>query len=383
MNAVDLARQYHDNFSRFASDLYPGVYTLDRCRELAELAIQIRARAAEKHSFIAAHNYLPPEFHELADLVGDSLELSREVDRRKAPRVDFQSVFFMGATAKIISGDKTRVFVPDTPDALGCSLVFGTNHAWIEKWKRLHPNGVVITYINSDAYLKSISDYICTSGNTDRVIAVAAKEHPTSQILVCPDKFLGYVMRTKAANQFGVDPKRVDVYMESFNGFHACCYVHEKIGEHVIENAMDDDPDAELIIHPECGCANSCLMKLNAGVIPKERAYFLSTSQMLERARVSPAKRFLIATESGMIYRLRKAMPEKEFVPVSDQAVCKFMKANSFEKLLVSLEQDRIEIVLCDDCCDPRNPISNEREVHIQKSIAAQAKLGINRMLAI
>ena len=120
-------------------------------RQLAEQAVQIRRLAAEKHSTIVAHNYLFPEFHELADKVGDSLGLSFYVRDRRAARVDFESVYFMGATAKMITGDATRVFVSDRPAALGCSLVFGTDHEWVERWKARHPHGLLITYVNSDA----------------------------------------------------------------------------------------------------------------------------------------------------------------------------------------------------------------------------------------
>lgn len=384
MKAKALASQWYELFNTFADDLYPGRYTPEKCRELAELAVAILAKADEKNALIVAHNYLLPEFHELIEdksLIGDSLGLSLEVARRKAPRVDFQSVFFMGATAKIISPE-SRVFVPDTPQVLGCSLVFGTSHRWIENWKRQNPDGIVVTYVNSDVAMKAMSDYICTSRNTHLVIAAAAKQFPGRRILVAPDKFLGAVMRQKAA-QLGVDPSLVDIYSYAHDGWNACCYVHEKIGDHVLEDQLDADPDAELIIHPECGCANTCLLKLEAGIIPRERAYFLSTSQMLERASTSSAKRFLIATELGMIYRLRKALPEKEFVPVSQDARCRYMKECTLEKLLTELETDRLEIVLCDDCCHPQFPYQDEQVIHIPRSAAAAARVGIDRMLAI
>ena len=151
MDAHRLAAEWYELFSRYAADLYPGRYTQDTCRQLAEQAVQIRRLAAEKHSTIVAHNYLFPEFHELADKVGDSLGLSFYVRDRRAARVDFESVYFMGATAKMITGDATRVFVSDRPAALGCSLVFGTDHEWVERWKARHPHGLLITYVNSDA----------------------------------------------------------------------------------------------------------------------------------------------------------------------------------------------------------------------------------------
>lgn len=375
-----LARKYYERFSRFAADLYPGRYSFEMCLELAEMEAQIRRLAAEKKSTIVAHNYLYPEFHEIADMVSDSLSLSFFVRDAKAERVDFESVAFMGQTAKMITGDATRVFISDYPEVLGCSLVFGTDHAWIEAWKA-RTGGVLVTYINSDPYMKSISDYIGTSSNTDKVIVHAAREYPGRKILVLPDRFLGYVMKAKAIEQ-GVDPDLIEIY-EIFKGHNrASCYVHEAIPSDSVELALAEYPEADLMIHPECGCAASCMLKIQKHEIPDTRAYLLSTEGMVRHARSSKARLFVVATEKGMIYRLRKELPEKEFIPVSYNAQCRYMKENTFEKLLESLTQDRIEIVLCDDCCDPRNPYQDELVTHIPRSVARDAKLAIQRMLA-
>lgn len=395
--ASNLARQWYERINRPAADLYPGRYTDDVCRTLAEQALEILALLREKRSTLLVHNYLTPEFHELVRLaaeeglpayVGDSLGLSLRARDARATRVDFASVFFMGATAKLITGDATRVFVPDDPRTLGCSLVFGTDHAWLDRWKEVNPDGVVITYVNSDAYTKSRSDFVSTSRNTDRIIVEAARQFPGRRILVLPDKYLGYVMRARAielaaAQGVALDPDDVEVYAHAHGGFRAACYVHEQIGERGVEDALDAYPDAELLIHPECGCASSCLVKLHAGIIPKNRAYFCSTEGMLEHARASPAQRFIVATEMGMVYRLRQELPEKQFLPVSAAAICGYMKANTFEKLLRSLREDRVEIALCDDCCDPRAPYEDGTCVHIPRSTAARAKVAIDRMLEI
>ena len=388
MEAQRLAAEWYDRFSRYAADLYPGRYTHERCVQLAEQAVAIRRLAAEKRSTIVAHNYLYPEFHELADQVGDSLGLSFYVRDRHAARVDFQSVYFMGATAKMITGDATRVFVPDRPQALGCSLVFGTDHEWLERWKARHPDGMLVTYVNSDAYTKSISDFICTSRNTDKIIVHAVKTFPGRPILVLPDKFLGLVMKqraleTLAQERVSVDPDSIEVYTHTKDEWSACCYVHEKIGDRGVEMMMEEHPDAELMIHPECGCASSCLYKLHAGVIPRGKAYFLSTEGMVEHARRSETRKYIVATEKGMVYRLRKECPEKTFLPVSVDAECRYMKANELDKLLASLRDDRLEVVLCDDCCDLRRPYEDERVIHIQRSVAARARIGIERMLSV
>lgn len=382
MDIKELGLHWYELFNRHAEDLYPGRYTRERCLLLAKQAFEIKRLAAQKSSTIVAHNYLYPEFHEIADKVGDSLGLSFFVRDRGATRVDFESVFFMGATAKLITSDATRVFVPDYPDIIGCSLVFGTNHAWLEDWKHENPEGIVITYINSDAYTKSLSDYISTSRNTAKIIVHAAHENPGRKILVLPDKYLGFVMKSIAVEQ-GVNPDLIEVYEERFGEHWAACYVHAEIGPDASEIALLDHPDAELMIHPECGCASSCLLKLRNGEIPRAKAYFLSTEQMVEHARRSTVRKFLVATEKGMVYRLRKEMPEKEFLPVSMQAECRYMKANTFEKLLRSLREDRLEIVLCNDCCDPKNPYQDEHVIHIPRSVAERARLAIDRMLTI
>lgn len=379
----NLALRWYELFNQHADDLYPGRYTYGFCLTLAELAEEITAKAREKNSTIVAHNYLFPEFHELADHVGDSLGLALTVRDSGAQRVDFQSVEFMGETAKLINGDNTRVFVQDTPEQLGCSLVFGTDHAWIEKWKEDNPDGVVITYVNSDAYTKALSDYVCTSANTDKILAHAMKLNPGKRVLLLPDKYLGYVMVAKAAEEFGINPFLVDVYTHEHNGCEAACYVHAKIGKDTPERMLKLYPDADLLIHPECGCANSCLLKVKQGVIPHGRAYFLSTSQMITAAQQSSAPRLVVATEKGMIYRLKKEVPDKVFIPVSDDAQCKYMKRNTFEGLLRSLQEDRHEIIICDDCCDPKNPVVDEQFIHIPRSTAQKAKVGITRMMEI
>lgn len=379
MNARELAKEWYEKFNRFAGDLYPGRYTPEFTQHLAELAAEIRELARSKNSTIVAHNYLYPEFHEIADKVGDSLGLSLYVRDKGAERVDFESVYFMGATAKIIIGDATRVFVADSPRVLGCSLVFGTDYRWIEKWKERNPGGIVVTYINSDAYVKSISNYVSTSRNTAPVLKKAHELNPDKKILFVPDKYLGWVMRSMA----GLSPDVVEVYDYSHDGFNASCYVHEKVNPKALEIAMDEHPDAELLIHPECGCASTCLYKVQQGEIPQGKSYFLSTEQMIWHAKSSKAQEFIVATEKGMIYRLRKEAPGKIFYPVSDLVVCDYMKANTLEKLLRSLKEDRLEIILCDDCCDPKKPYQDEKAIHIQKSIAEKAKIAIDNGIAI
>ena len=386
-----LAIRYYDNFSRFAEDLYPGRYTFPACRELAEQGIETQRLSGEKGSLKLVHYYQRPEFHEIADKMGDSLALSMFARDQQAKRVDFLAVAFMGQTAKIITGDQTRIFISDGTRALGCSLVFGTNHAWVENWKRENPGGVIVTYINSDPYTKALAEYESTSRNTDKVIAHAVKNNPGQKILFMPDRFLGIVMKTRAlrlleAEGVHVDPNLIEIYDQKFGGFNACCYVHEKLGNDSILVAMAENPDAELMIHPECGCSSFCLMQVEEGTIPHGKAFFLSTEQMIQRAIASSAKKFIVATEAGLVYALRKRLPDKTFIPVSTNAHCDFMKGNTFEKLIRSLREDRLEIVICNNCprcLDPTTPYEDENVIHIPRRIAEAAKAGIDRMLAI
>ena len=342
---------WHERFNRFAGDLYPHRYTRDYVTDLVEIGHEVLSLAREKNSLIVAHNYQYPELQEVAEEVGDSLGLSQYVAGRESERVDFCGVWFMGETAKTIVGDRSKVYMPDKP---GCSLVESIEHLRIEAWVDRNPGGVVVSYINTDARTKALSDYICTSRNAAQVLEHAAREHPGQRILFLPDKYLGAV----ALSQTDVDPGRVDLY-------DGACHVHAKIGERAIEEAFDRHPDADLLIHPECGCSSSCLSKTVHGASPYKRAYYLSTSGMLRHAESSANQEFVVATEMGMLYRLRRALPEKTFHPVSENAVCEYMKMNTLEKLLRSLQDDRIEVIV-----DPQ--IREKAQAAIQRMLTIQ-----------
>ncbi len=342
---------WHENFNRFAGDLYPGRYTRDYVKQLAEIGRQVLSLAREKGSLIVAHNYQYPELQEVAESIGDSLGLSQYVAKQQAARVDFCGVWFMGETAKTIVGDRAKVYMPDRP---GCSLVDSIDHLRIESWRKNNPDGVVISYINTDALTKAMSDYICTSRNAAQVMAHAAREHPGQRILFLPDKYLGAV----ALAQTRIDAKQVDLY-------DGGCHVHVKIGDHALEKAHDRYPDAELLIHPECGCASACLSKIMHHASPYQRAYYLSTEQMIEHAKTSPAKEFIVGTEMGMLYRIRKELPGKTFHAVSPEAMCEYMKMNTLEKLLDSLEKDRIEVIV-----DPE--VQQKAQQAIQRMLTIQ-----------
>ena len=342
---------WYDEFNRHAGDLYPGRYTREFVDELIAAGRKVRDLVPRKRSLVVAHNYQFPELQESAAQVGDSLGLSRYVAAQDSPRVDFCGVWFMGETAKTIVGDRAKVYMPDRP---GCSLVESIDYAKIVHWKRRNPDGIVISYVNTDAGTKAASDYICTSRNAAKVLDHAARRNPGKRILFLPDKFLGSV---SIAQSRVADPTLIDLY-------DGCCHVHAKIGETALEEAFDRRPDAELLIHPECGCAAHCMSKVMQGNSPYQRAFFLSTEGMIRHAQASPAKEFIVGTELGMVYRLRREIPGKTFHPVSAEATCEYMKMNTLGKLLASLENDEIEVTV-----DPE--------------IAGKAQLAIDRMLTI
>ncbi len=342
---------WYDGFNRDAGDLYPGRYTRDFVQELVETGRKVEELIPEKQSLVVAHNYQFPELQEIATEVGDSLGLSQYVAERNTPRVDFCGVWFMGETAKTIVGDRAKVYMPDRP---GCSLVDSIDYAKIVNWKGSNPDGIVISYVNTDARTKAISDYICTSRNAAKVLDHAAKENPGKRILFLPDKFLGSVSISQSKL---VDATLVDLY-------DGCCHVHAKIGETALDEAFDRYPEADLLIHPECGCASHCMSKVMQGNSPYQRAFFLSTEGMIRHAETSPSKEFIVGTELGMVYRLRREIPDKAFYAVSPDASCEYMKMNTLAKLQASLENDEIEVTV-----DPE--------------IAGKAQLAIDRMLTI
>jgi quinolinate synthase len=341
---------WYERFQRFAADLYPASYSRERVRDLVEMGREVRELARQKHSLIVAHNYVYPELQEIADAVGDSLALSQLVARASSQRVDFCGVWFMGETAKMIVADGVRVFMPDRP---GCSLVTAVDRNIITHWIARHAGGVVIAYVNSDAGTKALSHYVCTSGNATRVLEHVARTHPGRSILFLPDKYLGAV----ALAQSQVDPGLVDLY-------DGACHVHARIDDHALGTALDRHPNAELLIHPECGCAPPAVSKGGTGKGVYQNAYFLSTEQMLRHAATSMAKEFIVATETGMVYRLRKELPGRRFHPVCPTAVCEYMKMNTLEKLLASLREDRVE-------------------VEVEAGVRQKAREAVQRMLAI
>ena len=308
-------------------------------------AERIRTLAAEKDAVILAHNYQVPEIQDVAHHVGDSLALSRIAATVPQSTIIFCGVHFMAETAKILSYDKT-ILIPD--ERAGCSLADTITADQLREWKAQYPGAVVVSYVNTTAAVKAETDICCTSSNAVEVVASISADTP---ILFCPDQFLGaHVQRqTKRSN--------MHIWMGE-------CHVHAGINGQDLKSMVEAEPDAELYVHPECGCATSALYLASEGVVPAERTHILSTGAMLDAARTTKARKVLVATETGMLHQLRKVNVTTEFQAVNRAAVCKYMKMITPEKLEHSL-------------------MHGNDVVDIPRDIADKARLSVERMIAI
>ena len=306
--------------------------------DVATLHEEIRELAREHDAVILAHNYQRPEVQDVATYVGDSLGLSRQAAATDESTIVFCGVHFMAETAAILSPEKT-VLLPD-PDA-GCSLAASITADQLREWKAQHPGATVVSYVNTSAEVKAESDYCCTSGNARQVIEAIPADQ---EILFLPDLYLGLWLER-------VTGRKLVVWMGE-------CHVHAGIRPADIERWQEEAPDAELLVHPECGCASQAMAFAN------ERTHILSTEQMVNFAQRSPKNRFLIATETGIIHRLEREVPGKRFEPVRDDAVCRYMKMTTLEKVRDSLREGKHRVV-------------------VDEATAAKARLAIERMVSI
>ena len=317
--------------------------------EIAELHAEIRELARMRDAIILAHNYQLPEVQDVADIVADSLELSRRAADTDASTIAFCGVHFMAETAAILSPEKT-VLIPDL-DA-GCSLAESITAAQLTEWKREHPGAIVVMYVNTSAEVKALTDYCCTSSNAVSVVAHILEQHGRdTEILFGPDMFLGsYVART------------LGVELQVWDGE---CHVHAGIRPADIDTTRAAHPGAEFLIHPECGCVTSAMEYVAAGDIAAEGVHMLSTGGMLNYARSAlPGTSAIVATETGMLYPLRQAAPEVEFIAANPEASCRYMKMITLPKLRDALRD-------------------NVYEVRVAPATAQAARLAIERMVAI
>jgi quinolinate synthase len=305
---------------------------------------EIQRLKKEKNAIILAHNYQIPQVQDIADFIGDSLKLSKMAAETDASIIVFCGVHFMAETASIISPDK-KVLIPDL-DA-GCSLASSINTEELLQWKKQNPDAIVVSYVNTSAEIKALSDYCCTSSNATKVV----ESIPASKsILFLPDMFLGsYVAEVTERKNIKIWPGE--------------CHVHAGIKSDDINAMLKNYKNAEFLVHPECSCTSSTLYHISKGDINKDTK-ILSTEGMMKEVKTSTNNQFIIATETGMLYRMETENPEKEFIPIKKDAVCKYMKKITVEKVYNSL-------------------INGVYEVKVPQEIASKARIPIERMLNI
>jgi quinolinate synthase len=324
--------------------------------EISRMSAEVRALAAERNAVILAHNYQLPEVQDVADVMGDSLGLSRQAAATDADMIVFCGVHFMAETASILSPEKT-VLIPDL-DA-GCSLSDSIDADQLRAWKAEHPGAIVVMYVNTSAEVKSETDYCCTSSNAVKVVEHIWREHgPETEILFGPDMWLGsFVARETGLTE---DPERY----ARFHVWDGECHVHAGIRPDDISRTRAEHPNAEFLIHPECGCSTQAMEYVASGDVDSDGVHMLSTSGMLEHVERHPDGEYIVATETGMLYPLQQAAPRARLIEANRMAFCKYMKMITLPKVRDSLRDLKFE-------------------VKVDRSIAERAALPIERMVAI
>ena len=315
----------------------------DSPEEILQKQKRVRELCAERKAIILAHLYQRAEIQEVADAVADSLRLSQTAAKTDAAAIVFCGVHFMAETASILCPEKT-VLLPDL--RAGCSLAASLTVEELRAWKSKYPDAVVVAYINTSAAVKAESDYCCTSANAAKVVASIPADRP---ILFVPDKYLATVVARQT--------QRSNVI--AYPGY---CHVHKTIKPEQVSQIMEDHPDIELLLHPECGCVSSCMAKVFDGTLPQDKTFFLSTEGMIKHIRQSPAPEFAVGTELGIMHRLNKDFSDKKFYPVNPEALCAFMKTITLDNVIQSLE-------------------TMSPEVRVPAEIADRARGAIDRML--
>ena len=312
--------------------------------KLNGIAEEINELRKQKKAVILAHNYQLPDVQDIADYVGDSLGLSQQAAKTNAEIIVFCGVHFMAETASIISPDK-KVLIPDL--GAGCSLSDTINLEQLKEWKSEHPGAVVVSYVNTSAEVKSETDYCVTSSNAVQVVKAIPKE---KEILFLPDMFLGAYVAKVTGRKIHIWPGE--------------CHVHAGIKVKDIKEMKEEHPGAEMIVHPECGCTTTYLYQSAKNGNTSEDIKFLSTGGMIKHTIDSDADEFIVATETGILHRMKKENPGKKFFPANENAVCEYMKMITIEKVLHSLREEVYE-------------------VDVPSEIATKAKKSIDRMLEI
>jgi quinolinate synthase len=316
--------------------------------DMGKMHDEVRALAAERNAVILAHNYQLPEVQDAADFVGDSLGLSRQAAETEADVIAFCGVHFMAETASILSPHK-KVLIPDL-DA-GCSLADSITADQLRAWKAEHPGAIVVMYVNTSAEVKAETDYCCTSSNAVKVVEHVFREHgDDAEVLFGPDMWLGaYVARETGRN---------------LNVWDGECHVHAGIRPADINALRATEPEADFLVHPECGCTTQVMEYVAAGDVAADSTYFLSTEGMMRHADESDKDTMIIATETGIMHRMERESPDKRFIAANDAAVCKYMKMITLPKLRDALRELK-------------------PEVRVDPETARRARVPIERMVGI
>ena len=279
----------------------------------------------EKNVVILAHNYQIPDVQDIADFVGDSLGLARQAAKTSNKVILFCGVHFMAETAAIFSPEK-RVLIPDL-DA-GCSLSDSITLEQLKKWKLDHPGAITVGYVNTTAEIKSELDYCCTSSNAVNVVKSIPSE---KDVLFLPDMFLGsYVAKMTGRKNMFI--------------WAGECHVHAGITPSDIDKKLSSMQNAEFLVHPECSCTSPMLYDIASGNYKNRQVQVLSTEGMMNYAKKSNSNEFVIATETGILYRMKQENPTKKFIPASEKAECQYMKMITLEKVYDSLVNETFEV---------------------------------------
>ena len=299
----------------------------------------------EKDVVILAHNYQIPEVQDVADFVGDSLGLARQAAKTNHKTILFCGVHFMAETAAIISPEK-KVLIPDV--AAGCSLSDSITLEQLKKWKGEHPDSIAVGYVNTTAEIKSELDYCCTSSNAVNVVKAIPDD---KEILFLPDMFLGsYVAKITGRKNMSI--------------WAGECHVHAGITPENVKEKLKSLTNAEFLIHPECSCTTPMMYDVANGSYNSNQVQILSTEGMMNHVKSSKSNEFVVATETGILYRMKQQNPTKKFIPASEKAECEYMKMITLDKVYNSL-------------------LNETTVVTVPKETADKARLAIERMLEI
>lgn len=310
-----------------------------------DIVEEIEALKKEKNAIILAHYYQTSDIQDIADFIGDSLALSQEAAKTKAGMIVFAGVKFMAETAKILSPEK-KVIIPDL--LAGCSLADSCKKEDFEKFIADNPGRTVVTYVNTTADIKALSDIACTSSNARQIIESLPEDE---KIIFGPDRNLGNYIKSLTGRDILV--------------WDGACHVHEQFSLEAILKIKEEHPEAKIIAHPECEKP----VRLVAD-------YIGSTSGLLAFVKKDPGKVFIVATEPGIIYQMKKAEPEKQFIPAPPKdstcgcSECNFMKLITLEKIYKSIKFEEPEVTV-----DPS--IIERAAVPIRRMIEISAKLGL------